>query len=975
MKWALTMILSGITTVVFAGSISITSPPATIVVEKKAPPSVRFAGGELQSYLQKITGKKFNIASVPVAKAANIFLGKSKYSAQAKIDTRKLSAYGYIITVVNGNLYILGNDSTDKAGEQLFELRKNLDGQLSDTNEYSLDHWDFDMGTAVGVWRFLEKIGVRWLFPGTLGESIPSHESIALPDSFEIQKAPHFISRVIYGNRWLKKDEPSSIWHYIYPEEGEQLHWSGNNNMLWILRQGGATKFLAMNHRPNRHAWDGRFGSKHPEYFALRDDGKRNIPSQTHLPRYSLCYSSLGMFHESMEDIDAFFRGEKPQTRGIFYHKSSSNNNGWLAEAAYKDTFSLLPHDTYAPCVCKECQKYIDYSKPFPKQLSNLIWGFVKKIGDANIKKFPHKYFINLAYSAYSLPPDNIEKLPDNIIVGLCMYHANNIVSAANPDYMKNLLALSDEWMAYTNNPPAYWLHFLYRWNRKPRKYIPMLFPRHLGAFFKEIAKRSKNLKIEVDRNSRMYELINRYVLYKLMWDPQLDAGKVSDDFIFHYFGADAFPLMKKLLGDVEQNCTKIASSNASNYDVYKNYFNRENIDCYQKQMADAMKIIVDPIQLQRARLFQKFFFGAMELGLNDFEKSFSGSQKSNIIISTETKNKLKMDGNFDEPDWQNIPNWDFYQNITAQRIKFANVKLLYDENDLYFAFTLNGPNRERYALSHQFGNVEICLDSNNDEDSYYKIQLTSDNKMRDMFYQGGGEPPHEAWNSHAKYAVKLLPNGWQAEIAVPRKQLKLNPKKSLEKCRINLCYNMAAPEGRAQHSSTSSIMIGDFNQPGLFSTLAFAKNKSLDNLLKNPSFENGKDNKVVGWNSPSTCKRMEMKQAPDGNAVMCLIKGEQQSLCDTLSNKMPVKPEVFFEFTGKHQGSNGSIYVLFYDKNGKLLPNTTVTTYANSSSIWHSFKLSGVIPPGTVNAAILLRSWSTSKQLLFDDLKFMSEK
>ncbi|MFA6816230.1 MAG: DUF4838 domain-containing protein [Lentisphaeria bacterium] len=975
--WSAFVVLCCITTALFADTISLTSPPTTIVVEKDAPASVRFAGGELQAYLQKITGKKFDIMSVPAVNAANIFLGKSRYSAQAKINTSKLAVYGYIIKAVHGNLYILGNDSKDKSSEKLFALRKDLDGYFRDGWQYSLEKWDFDMGTTVGVWRFLETLGVRWLFPGDLGECLPNKTSIEIAADLAIQKAPHFKSRVIYGNNWPKKDKPSQIWHYIYPEEGEELHWSGNNNMLWILRQGGANKFIAMNHRPPRHLWYKRFGNSHPEYFALRNDGKRNIPSQTHVSRFSLCYSSKGMYEETMKDVDAFFSGKRPNIRGIGGHGSFKNNNGWMAEAAYGNTFSLLPHDTYAPCTCKECQKQIDESKPIAGQLSNLVWGFVKKVADANAKKFPGDYFTNLAYSAYSLPPDNIKKLPDNVLVVLCMSNANNVISAVNPEYMKNMFALSDEWMTYTNHKPAYWLHFLYRWNRSQRKYIPMLIPTHLGKFFKEIAKRSENVKIEVDRNSRTYEFINRYVLYKLMWDPQLDAKQLRDDFILHYFGPEAYAEMKKLLGEVEQDCMKIAASNASNYTVYTEYFNREALNRYKTQMNTAIKMIKEPMSLKRATLFQKFFFGAMEIGLNNFEKKFKGALKSNILICTKTKDKITLDGEFTEQAWQDVPKWDFYQNVTASKMEMANVKLLYDNDYLYFAFNLQDLNRAKHAQNNRFGDIGICLDSNSDKNSYYKVQLFSNGKMQDMLYQGDGEPPHEAWESHAKYAIKLLKDAWQAEVAIPRKRLGVNQNIPPKKWRINLYYNMAAPprQGRCFHSSTSSIMIGDFNQPGLFSGLAFAHYQQRFNLLPNASFENGQDNKLTSWKMGDGGKQLKTEKAIDGNAVISLIRTKKDFHGAAQSVKFSVKPGVFFEYMGKHQGTSGRVALFFYDKNGKGIPNTALSTYVSGFSNWKSFRISGAIPEKATAVIAELRCWSYQKPILFDDVKFVSEK
>ena len=957
--------------------IDIASPPAVIVVEQDAPPPVHFAGGELKSFLETMTAKEFTISPIPVPSASNIFLGKSKYSKQAGINTDELPAYGYIIKADKGDLYILGNDSSHKSSERLFELRKDLDGRFKDQWQYSQCKWDFDMGTAVGVWRFLETLGVRWLFPGPLGEYIPKKKSIRLSSSINIQQSPYFKMRLIGGNRWFKEDAPNSTSHYIFSDEGQRLQWSGNKNMLWILRQGGAAKYMAINHRPNRHFWASRFGNSNPEYFALLKSGKRNIPWITNTSRFSLCNSSEGMFEETQRDIDAFFAGKSPASRGIRNHDSFSHNRGWISPAAYGNTFSLLPHDTFAPCVCKKCQVLVDSSQPFSGQLSDSVWDFVKRTAETAARKHPDKYFTCLAYSSYSQPPRAFKKLPDNVIVGLCMYKANNIVSAANPEYMQNLLELSDQWSEYSDNKPFYWFHFLYRWNRMPRKYIPMLLPEHLGTFFRAVAKRSEDVHIEIDLNSKTYEFINRYVMYKLLWDPELDAGKVRDDFILHCFGPEAFASMARLLGDVESSCTQIAASGTSRFQIYKQVFNHKQVEDYQNRMNAALNIIKDPMQRKRAVLFEKYFFGAMRSGLDEFEKTFSKATTSNVLISTETKDNIELDEEIGEPAWRKAPKWDFYESTVGGKMNLADVKLLHDDSYLYFLFDLRGPNRVDHAENGRFGRVEICLDPNHDRDSYYKIQISGDGKMRDMFYQGGGEPPHEAWSSHAKYALTLRENGWSIKVVIPRASLGSDQNSPAAIWGINLCYIMAARprQDRWQHSSTSPVMIGDLDQPDLFAALRFEQQRARFNLLRNSSFEEADDDKVVDWKSKAGGKRIIIKDAVDGNAAMSLIRPDKDSTSSVTSSKLTVKPGSFFEFTGSHRGINGSVYVLFYDKHGKSLPDAALTTYASVSTVWKPFRISGVIPPKAEKAMILLRSWSFEKTVLYDDLEFISEQ
>jgi len=118
--------------------------------------------------------------------------------------------------------------------------------------------WWPKLGTLFAVYGFLrDTVGVRWLFPGELGEEVPQRRSISVRP-FERLDRPAFHQRLI----WSK-----SIW-------GQKDYWA------WCYRNGSIPHLKGIN---APHAYNGLLPTKeymedHLEYFALWE-GKR-LPIQ-----------------------------------------------------------------------------------------------------------------------------------------------------------------------------------------------------------------------------------------------------------------------------------------------------------------------------------------------------------------------------------------------------------------------------------------------------------------------------------------------------------------------------------------------------------------------------------------------------------------------------------------------------------------------------------------------------------------------
>ena len=134
---------------------------AVIVIPADPFPAETYAAKELQYHVQRSSGVELPIISEdkPIPAGAHVYLGHCKASAIAGVDPSSLPGNSYLLKTIGDDLFICGKDSK---GDPLDR----------DTHE----------GTLFGVYDILEtNLGVRWLWPGKLGEVIPTHAAISLP--------------------------------------------------------------------------------------------------------------------------------------------------------------------------------------------------------------------------------------------------------------------------------------------------------------------------------------------------------------------------------------------------------------------------------------------------------------------------------------------------------------------------------------------------------------------------------------------------------------------------------------------------------------------------------------------------------------------------------------------------------------------------------------------------------------------------
>ncbi len=146
-----------------------------------------------------------------------------------------------------------------------------------------------------------------------------------------------------------------------------------------------------------------------------------------------------------------------------------------------------------------------------------------------------------------------------------------------------------------------------------------------------------------------------------------------------------------------------------------------------------------------------------------------------------------RVDGLLDDPAWDAV-SWsgDFLQRDPldgAAPIHPSQVKVLYDDQALYFAFRLfDDPSRVAPILARRDwfpGDwIEVNIDSRADERTAYSFTLSLSGSRGDEYISEDGNNWNGNWDPVWQGATHVDDQGWTAEMRIPLSQLRFDPRK-----------------------------------------------------------------------------------------------------------------------------------------------------------------------------------------------------
>ena len=462
---------------------------ASIIIGEKATEDEKFAASELQNYVRKISGAVLIIKRDYDKLTGNLIaVGRNKVNANAIPGIDTLGREGFKIKTSGNVLSLAGKD---------------------------------DAGTQFAVYAFLEKyLGVRWFWPGELGEVVPAMKTVEV-DQIDDTQEPDFKwrNRGPDGAIWGAKTGPTEMHARelvlgITPEYQKEVKlWEKRNKWGGLKIYGGHS--LGEIFPPEKYA------QTHPEYYAMVN-GKRAVPDEDYDYKHEgqVCTTDPNVIKVTVEWVRDFF-DKHPDYDGV--HITMNDGGGF--------------------CECEKCRALdsgelvkragidAEEMKKRPGKynvITDRIFTFVNQVAEEVQKTHPGKYVVSMAYSRYIQPPKNV-KLNPFVIPQYCLWSA---YKHSNSELKKEHEEIAAGWAKAAKRAAIYEYYINGSWPGLHRLFVP-----YLADSIRYLHKQGIELYQTQAGDEFGINGINYYVAGKLLWDTSLDEKKILDDFYQKAFG------------------------------------------------------------------------------------------------------------------------------------------------------------------------------------------------------------------------------------------------------------------------------------------------------------------------------------------------------------------------------------------------------------------------------------------------------
>ena len=459
-------------------------------------PAEKTAVAELSKYLQLATGARFSIVTEtnnPAGERA-IYVGQTKYAAGKGLDFSTLGPEEWVIrTTSDGNLILGGGRPR---------------------------------GTLYAVYEFLEtQLGCRWL--DETNDVIPSFAALEIPE-LNRQGKPYFRNRQFFDLLdWYPRSQAFKVRNrgtcYVGAEYG------------WGFTIG----------RPHQHHTFYYYSHEWP-----KDQGNLYSHDKEGKPLIAVSGEGPGQICLTNPEV------RKRVLAQLKEHIAQDRKDAAVPGAPpYPTVYDISQNDNTDYCTCPQCRALIEREG----SPSGPLLDFINAIAAGIRKEYPDVFIRTFACTYSATPPRNL-KAADNVLIHIALLgveFGNNKGPRDNINELKHStnqisrdligkwgkkashLALWDYGVIYLAGGP------------EPEPYINIhRFAPDL-AFYKAQHAEDVFIESEYPHCTNFFGL-KRYLVYKLMQNPDQPAAPLLTEFMNGYYGKAA-PVMEKLLAYMEQ--------------------------------------------------------------------------------------------------------------------------------------------------------------------------------------------------------------------------------------------------------------------------------------------------------------------------------------------------------------------------------------------------------------------------------------
>ena len=489
-------------------SAAVISQDTEIVIDPKAPATVKFAASELSSLLSEVFGAKPKTVSSPTPARGHIYLGDSGWAASAGIAVKDLERDAFIMKCSGGDVYIAGRDDADADPVRL--LDRGVWAQ------------HYERATVFGVYEFLERYaGVRMYFPGPLGTITPRCRSFKVPDGLDETVRPAFTVR-----------------HYSTYTDGEYFEGPkmvkiNPRKNLNAIRLRMDTADIPCCHGQTHMQLLERFGDTHPEYFMMQKGKRRTDPSVNH-PGI-ICLTS-GVWNEIGKDCEAYLTGE-------------SRGYKWGSCFKYGKYCDVMCQDGLMRCECENCRRSLGTGRYWA---SELVWSNTCAIARRLSSKGIPGYLTQMAYTSYKGIPKTVD-IPGNVLVMLAQ---RGPWTMHEPRTFKSDFAELKAWVEKMHGHKLWMWTYINKYRFLNLPDIPTITPRVVGEYFKAVQPYVFGAYAESEGDKFLYNHLNYAMFSRICWHPETDVGAWLDEYYRLMYGAAAAEI-KVAFGIFEDKWTR----------------------------------------------------------------------------------------------------------------------------------------------------------------------------------------------------------------------------------------------------------------------------------------------------------------------------------------------------------------------------------------------------------------------------------